>query len=223
MRVTRPWISALLIFGTAACSTTVGRLDPRPSVALVPQPASLELAFDLAVPERFDLEVGGHTVHVESWRASLETGFRNAFRGAYSAAQGATADWTLQIDEARLELGDFDHKQARVRYSATLRAADGTIHRTSGIASRAAPTFEGGTATTSYLLARDVSASIEAMYEQLARELLTAGAPSSSTGPKPAAAGCVPGQSIACVGSKGCPGFQVCANDGARFEACSCD
>jgi hypothetical protein len=33
---------------------------------------------------------------------------------------------------------------------------------------------------------------------------------------------CVPGQSIACVGAGGCQGFQVCADDGSRFQSCSC-
>lgn len=33
---------------------------------------------------------------------------------------------------------------------------------------------------------------------------------------------CAPGQSIACAGPGGCQGFQVCANDGGRFEPCKC-
>ena len=33
---------------------------------------------------------------------------------------------------------------------------------------------------------------------------------------------CVPGQSVACAGPGGCQGFQVCADDGARFQPCAC-
>lgn len=34
---------------------------------------------------------------------------------------------------------------------------------------------------------------------------------------------CTPGESIACTGPGACAGFQVCAGDGAGFEACVCD
>jgi hypothetical protein len=33
---------------------------------------------------------------------------------------------------------------------------------------------------------------------------------------------CTPGQSIACAGPGACAGFQVCANDGLRYEPCQC-
>lgn len=42
-----------------------------------------------------------------------------------------------------------------------------------------------------------------------------------STPAAPARA-CVPGQSVACAGPAGCKGFQVCRNDGSRFDACVC-
>jgi hypothetical protein len=45
---------------------------------------------------------------------------------------------------------------------------------------------------------------------------------SASQPPVPGAA-CVPGTSIACVGNGACRGFQVCAEDGSRFEVCQCD
>jgi hypothetical protein len=208
----------------AACSSTIPHLNPRPNVALVKQQASLDLALAPEVVDRFDVAVGSGMVHVEAWRASLETGFRNAFDEAFPKKQGSVADWTLQIDEARLELGNFEHKEARIRYAATLRRNDGTVLRPSGIASRAAPAFAGFSASTSYVLERDIAASIDAMYEQLAKELLSA--PPS---PVPTATAtvdakrCVPGQSVACAGPKGCSGFQVCAADGAKFAPCSCD
>lgn len=221
MRMQVVLVLASLALG--ACSTTIPRLSPRPNVALVKQQASLDLAFSPAVLDRFDVGIGNNGVHVEAWRASLETAFRNAFGDAFPSKQGAIADWTLQIDEARLELGDFEHKQARIRYAATLRRADGTVQRTSGLASRAAPMFEGFSATTSYLLARDIAASIDAMYEQLAKDLLTAPAPAPTATPTGDSKQCVPGQSVACAGPKGCSGFQVCAADGAKFSPCSCD
>src|SRR3954465_12431430 len=34
---------------------------------------------------------------------------------------------------------------------------------------------------------------------------------------------CTPGQSIACVGAGNCAGYQVCADDGATFDACICE
>lgn len=34
---------------------------------------------------------------------------------------------------------------------------------------------------------------------------------------------CVPGQSITCQGPGRCVGYQICADDGARYEPCICD
>jgi hypothetical protein len=48
--------------------------------------------------------------------------------------------------------------------------------------------------------------------EQLETEL-PASAPRSA---------CIPGATQACVGPAGCSGGQVCASDGARFDACDC-
>lgn len=211
------WIACVLALPLlAACSMTIPRINPTPNTALVKQQKSLDIEFAPGVEDRFDISVGNNTVHVQSWRETLESGFRNGFRSAYPAKQGASPDLTLQIDVARLEIGQFDHAQARIQYAVTLRAADGTLRRAAGIGSRAAPTFSGGSASSSDLLIDDVSASIAAMYEQLAKELFT------DTRPIPAATSCVPGQSSACVGPKGCQGFQVCATDGSRFDPCSC-
>jgi hypothetical protein len=210
----------------AACSFTVPRLDPAPNTALVAPdpPHALALTFAPGVPDLFVRHMGDYTMTVESWHESLDNAFRNGFRKAYPAAKAGTSpDLVLQIDRAELELGDFDHArdvdhgdrmQARIQVAATLTARDGTQRRTSGVASRGATMYGGSTAFTADLLDEDVTASIDAMFEQIARELFTE--------PKVRPATCVPGQSIACVGPKACQGFQVCAGDGSRFGACAC-
>jgi len=200
----------------AACSATIPAVNPTPNTALVRQPKSLEIAFDPAVEDRFDIVVGNYTVVVQAWHESLANGFRNGFRSAYPAKQGTSPDLTLRIDKARLELGNFDHAPARIQYAASLLGTDGTLRRFAGIASRVAPMFTGFAAKTADILTSNVAASISAMYEQVAKELFT------DPRPNPGAARCIPGQSSGCTGPKGCQGFQVCANDGTRFALCSC-
>jgi len=39
---------------------------------------------------------------------------------------------------------------------------------------------------------------------------------------QPPSMACVPGRSIACNGAQGCPGHQVCRDDGAAFDVCVC-
>jgi hypothetical protein len=217
-------LAASLLLG---CSFTVPRLDPRPNIALVApaQPKSVALAFAPTVLDRFASTLGNYTMHVERWRASLGAGFHNGFKKVFSETPTATPDFTLQIDEARLEVGDFEHAEARIKYAVTLTGRDGSVRRTAGVASRSAPMYSGSTAYTSDLLDEDISESIAAMYEQIAKELF---APASYSQPPPtpapaaAVTACVPGQSAACAGPKGCQGFQVCASDGSRYEACSC-
>jgi hypothetical protein len=216
----------LLLVALPACSFTVPRLDPMPSTALVAPdpPRTLALTFAPDVPDRFVRHMGNYTMTVESWRESLENAFRNGFRKTYAAPKAGTSpDLVLEIEHAELEIGTFDrerdveqtdHNQARIRFVATLTAKDGTLRRTSGIASRGATMFAGSTAYTSDLLDEDVAASIDSMYEHLAKVLF---AP-----PRVVPAGCVPGQSLACVGPRTCQGYQVCAADGSHFSPCTC-
>ncbi len=51
---------------------------------------------------------------------------------------------------------------------------------------------------------------------------LPAPAASAEAPAAPTPRACVPGATQACVGPAGCSGGQVCAADGARFEACDC-
>jgi hypothetical protein len=200
-----------------ACTVTIPAISPSPNVALVQQQRSIDIAFGPGVEDAFKIFAGNRTVDVRSWHQTLRNGFRNAFGGAFLAPRGPKPDLTLRIDQARLEIGRFDAAQARIQYAVTLTGADGTLRRSAGIGSRAAPTFSGATALVSDILIGHVSASIAAMYEQLAKELF------ADTQPAPAAKGCVPGRSTGCFGPKGCKGFQVCSNDGSRFSSCACD
>jgi hypothetical protein len=221
MKKTRRWVFAMLALALAlplvgGCSGSIGAVAPLPNTALVPQRKSLDLALAPEVADGFSLGIGSYTLDVQSWHRTLENGFQTGFRSAYPAKQGASADMTLRIDKAVLEIGDFDHARARVQFAATLVGADGTIRRSAGVVSRGAPMFAGGAAMVEELIAADVAASVAAMYEQIARDLFTEPQPAART------MSCVPGQSVACVGARGCQGYQVCASDGARYEACSC-
>jgi hypothetical protein len=228
MKTSRRWavrgfLCALAVPLFAACSmtTVIPPVTPTPNTALVASQKSLELAFAPAVAERLALQYAQREagnppdpVDIQSWHTTLETGFRNGFQSAFPAKQGPSADLTLRIDKADLEVGDFDHARARITYAATLTGADGTVRRTAGTASRGAA--RGQIVEFDKGIANDVSMSVAAMYEDIAKELFVTPAAA------PRAAGCVPGQSIACVGPQGCQGFQVCGSDGAHFEACSC-
>ena len=204
----------------AACTTTIPPVSPTPNTAFVPQQRSLELALAPEVADRFSVEIQQPGMYyapivIQSWHTTLENGFRNGFRSAFPARQGPSADLTLRIDRASLELGDFfPHVHARIQYVATLSGADGTLRRTAGVAYGGVP--RGRLVSGEDLIAGDISTSVAAMYEQVAMQLL------ADPRPAPRAAGCVPGQSSACVGPKGCQGFQVCASDGAHYEPCSC-
>ena len=193
-------LCALAVPLLAACSMTIRSVVPTPNTAFVAQQRSLELAFAPEVADRLDLQLGNLSLDIQSWRTTLANGFRNGFRSAFPAKRGPSPDLTLRIDKAQLEVGDFDHTRTRIQYAATLTGAGGTARRTAGIASRGSPVREGN-AGFDEVVAGDVSASVAAMYEQIARDLF-AGPPSG-----PRAAGCVPGQSIACVGQQGCQGF----------------
>lgn len=205
---------ALPIVG--GCSGTLPAVAPEPNIALVPQTRSLELAIAPDVADRFQLALGSYTLDVQSWRQTLENGFRSGFRGAFPAKQGSAPELTLRIDKAALEIGSFDHARARIQFAATLTGADGTVRRTAGVVSRGMP-MVGGSATVDDLIANDVAATVGAMYEQIAKDLFDEAAPAAK------AMSCVPGQSSACAGRRGCQGYQVCASDGARYDPCVCE
>jgi hypothetical protein len=95
---------------------------------------------------------------------TLARGFRNSF-------PQSKGDLTLTLNEVRLELGRFNGARTRLQYKATLSNANGIVRRTAGIASRSAPMFTGSVTTESAIVASELEASVDAMYEQLAKEL----------------------------------------------------
>jgi hypothetical protein len=191
-RVSRVLACACALSLLAGCVTTVPPLNPTPNIALLSQSASLDVAFGPSVVDEIDLDTGRATIAVNDWRESLQNGFQNGFRAAFPQKRGASAaDLTLRIDEARAELETGRQGHVRIQYAATLLGRDGAVlRRASGVASRrgAVPPAQGmapeeiGTLTgdapdpplrPAYAdrVNADVSASIDAMYEQLAREL----------------------------------------------------
>jgi hypothetical protein len=123
-------------------NTVIPPVAPTPNTALVASQKSLELTLAPEIGDRLALQYQNkdistpYPLDIQSWHTTLENGFRNGFQSAFRAKQGPSADLTLRIDKADLEVGDFDHGVARITYAATLTGADGTVRRTSGIASR---------------------------------------------------------------------------------------
>jgi hypothetical protein len=189
----------------------MGHADPIPNIALAPQSKSLGLSFGDGVANELHVAGCGSGLNVHAWRASLESGFTNGFRKAFPAA--ASPDLTLRIDEALVECRTTWRQPIQIKYAITLLGKDGSEQRDAGVASRAGVGDIENDLDAVYF---SLPASIDAMYEKLAKDLFPNGRLT------PAAAACVPGRSSACVGPKGCQGFQVCANDGTRFGECSC-
>jgi hypothetical protein len=189
----------------------VPHVNPTPNIALTPQSKSLGLSLGEGVPNELKVDGCGNGLAVHAWHESLQNGFASGFRKAFPAA--ASPDLTLRIDQARVECRTSWRQPIQIQYAITLLGKDGSQRRFAGIASRAGVGDIENNLDAVYV---SLAASIDDMYEQIANDLF-ASAPQART-----ATACVPGQSSACAGPKGCQGFQVCANDGTRFEECSC-
>jgi hypothetical protein len=157
----------LLVSG---CVTAIAQQNPRPNVALVPQDKSLRL--DLRnIPKQFDIVVGNNTLRMEQWDVTLRQGFRNGIASNFHNADNAQADFVLLLNDARLEVGDFDHSRARVQFKASLIVEGKIVRGSAGTAFKASPAFTGPIATERSLLAADINGAVEAMYEQIAKEI----------------------------------------------------
>jgi hypothetical protein len=167
----------VLLLGNPACTATIGRQNPRPSVAIAPQARSLRLVLGSGVPDGQAFPVA-HCV-VEDWHSTLVTGFRNGFGTAFRLASGSEGDLSLTLDEVRLEIGDYKPAHARIQYKATISGGGTVLRRSAGTAVKP---FFGYAGTTTGLVSGDVDGAVEAMYEEIAREL------SSIVEPAPAAA-----------------------------------
>jgi hypothetical protein len=196
-----------------ACGGTIGLQHPHPNVALTPQPKTLRLVLAGGIQDH--LAFHGASCDIDAWRETLADGFRNGFASAYRLTTGDDADLTLTLDEVRLEIGDFEPAQARIQYKATLSDRSAVLRRSAGTAAKAS----GGISAGGF--PADVSGAVEAMYEQIAQNLWTGGEAGPPPAPAAAPPRCVPGQSSACAGPKGCPGFQVCSDKGT-YDPCSC-
>jgi hypothetical protein len=147
------------------CATTIGRQDPHPNIALTQQ-RSVRLVLASSIEDRVSLSFGPVSpVHVNAWRETLEAGFYAGFE------RGSGDDLTLTLDEVRLELGARDeHSEARIQYKATLTSANGPPRRSAGTVTKG---FLGVPSSETQRLASDITGAVEAMYEQIARDLLS--------------------------------------------------
>ncbi len=215
----------LLTFATfallcPACSVTVGQQNPHPNVALSPQERGVRLALGSDIQERLAPRVWASasselgSLEIERWHETLIAGFQNAFGREEGAPAKGEDDSVLTLDQTLVEVGPFDLARARIQYKATLTKRGVLLQRFAGTAIK-----KGAPASTQWgdVIGADVTGAVEAMYEQIAKELAD-GAPAPAAAEPPR---CVPGKSVGCVGPKGCQGFQVCAN-GGTFGACSC-
>jgi hypothetical protein len=216
--IARSLVAGLALLLAPACTVTIPPMSPRPNIALAPQHQSLRLVLSHGIEVRLAIQVGTITLVVEAWRAILADGFRHGFGGGFRLTTGADADLTLALDEVRLEFGNFEPAKARIQFKATVFRGGAVLRRSAGMAKKEGPMFAGFAVNTTSLLAKDVAGAIEAMYEQIAKDLSA----SAEATVLPASARCVPGQSSACIGPKRCHGYQVCSSEGLRYGACSC-
>ena len=154
--------AALLLPG---CYGSIGPMSPHPNVALAPQQQGMQLVLGAAVADQvsvYPLDVpGSYPYQVQGWRTTLTEGFRNGFGSSQPPAAG---DLTLTLDEVRLEIGSFKPATARIQYKATLSKGGVLVRRFAGTAMKPSgqQVETPGISTT---------AAVEAMYEQIGREL----------------------------------------------------
>jgi hypothetical protein len=156
-------LAALLL---PACTYTIGPQSPHPNVALMPQQQGMRLVVGDGIADHLEVhpadQLAGYPYIVQGWRTTLAEAFRNGFGS--SQPQAAGADLTLTIDEVRLEIGDFKPAHARITYKATLSKGGVVLRRFAGTAQK-----EPG--VSARLIEVDVVCAVEAMYEQIGKEL----------------------------------------------------
>jgi hypothetical protein len=168
----------LLLFAAAltaaACATPkVEAGNPRPNVDLPRSARTLRLQLEPEVRDAFSTELSGVAIPVSGWRSTLETGFRNAFSGAFTLS-AKPADLTVLVAEAELSFnatsfarnGRPISAEAQVRYKARLLDPQG------GVVRRSAATVASKKSASAPDEATPVAAgAVESMYENIAREL----------------------------------------------------
>ena len=178
---------------SAGCALSIEATNPRPNIAIAPQPKTLKLAFGTAVFDKFEVpnENGIMGGHVEGWRATLSNGFQNGFADAFRVVPGpAEADLVLTIQDAELQfvpaavngMGNVVAATAQLRYKAMLSSRDGAAPRlVAGTAESKQATADRSEAT------RLAKSAVETMYEQIAAKLFAdpgaAPAPSGAAAP----------------------------------------
>jgi len=149
-----------------ACTYTIGPQSPHPNVALMPQQQGMRLVVADGITDHVSVypadSAASFPFEVQGWRTTLAEGFRNGFGS--SQPQAAGADLTLTLDEVRLEIGDFKPAHARIEYKATLSKGGVVIRRFAGTAQKQPGVRDR-------VIEVDVDCAVEAMYEQIGKEL----------------------------------------------------
>jgi hypothetical protein len=170
----------------AACGFEVNALSPQPNIALPSKAPSFDLVLAPTVLDTYEVpqEAGVMGGTVKGWRASLETGFHNAF-----PSHRADDKVTLTIEQARFSvvpaavdaMGHVVSARGQIQYRGRWTHGEHDEIPFSGMASSKQTTTHSGDAP---LLARTA---IETMYEQVWATAAGAAATSapSSTGATP--------------------------------------
>lgn len=95
-----------VLLASACGPLNVSAIEPRPNVALMQKSdRTLELSVAAAIKDAFSLPPhNGIPVdtNVQSWRGTLNSGFRNAFGGYYELAGPGLSDLRLELERADL-------------------------------------------------------------------------------------------------------------------------
>lgn len=121
---------ALLAAALAACSLSVGELNPSPNVLLVKSPHTFGLRFGPEVPESFSLhrDDSGPSIAVSRWHETLSHAFQNGPASFFAPAPGAgPSELTLVIvhTEPTMVSTPLGGSEIALRYQAELLDAHG--------------------------------------------------------------------------------------------------
>jgi hypothetical protein len=161
--------------GLAACSFSLGAMNPSPNVLLLKSTKAIALRFSPEVPESFSLhrDDSGPSIDVSEWHESLGHAFKNGFAPFFVSASGnGPSDLTLVIvhaEPAMVSTPDGGREMA-LRYQAELidahdqeiKAWADTVHR---------PVVVGSGFANADVYKESVSNAVAGMFEKIAKDL----------------------------------------------------
>lgn len=173
-------LGVFLILACTACfksTLRVPAVEARPNVNLAKHDERLSLRIGPKVQDAYTLprDNGIGPTQVSEWKASLRTGFKNAFSDSFVIADMEDGSSVLEIQEAELEIvpaavaanGYVAAGRAQIRFKAQLRRGGKSVPLSGMAESKKAVTRMDGAPSAA-------KSAIETMYEGIADQLFNA-------------------------------------------------